>query len=200
MATDVRRLYKLSYRADKEPVYFEDLGNVVKMAGVLLCGKDTNICLLVPGQDAGSMGSMLDATIVEPTLSEWSELMRHWDDPKVLVCDTTEAGRIIKAIFRKVERSISGAVQQRIWVRDDLRCMYCGRAMGKIQLTVDHFIPLEQGGENCEGNYISACRKCNKDKGNMSPSDYCVAKNLDYSGLVCYLEGTMTAMWIEHLG
>ena len=65
--------------------------------------------------------------------------------------------------------AISGAIQQKIWAADSFACVYCGAKMGDILLTVDHFIPLEMGGKNIESNFVSACRKCNKRKGNDSP-------------------------------
>jgi 5-methylcytosine-specific restriction endonuclease McrA len=70
---------------------------------------------------------------------------------------------------------------------DALKCVYCGAMMGKVQLTVDHFIPLEMGGANDTSNYLSACRKCNKDKGAMDPRDFCEWRNLNYEVLVDYL-------------
>jgi len=65
--------------------------------------------------------------------------------------------------------------------------MYCGAIMGEVQLTVDHFVPLEIGGKNDTSNYLSADRRCNKRKGAMSPQDWCQQENLDYQFFVDYL-------------
>ena len=39
-----------------------------------------------------------------------------------------------------------------------------------------HFVPLEMGGANDTSNYLTACRKCNKDKGGMAPADWIAYK------------------------
>lgn len=48
-------------------------------------------------------------------------------------------------------------------------CAYCGKA----KLTeLDHFIPISQGGSNCLGNLIPACRQCNPSKSDSDPSSW----------------------------
>jgi hypothetical protein len=59
--------------------------------------------------------------------------------------------------------------------------------MGKAQLTMDHFFPLELGGKNDTSNLLSACRACNKAKGSMSPEDWCDLRKLDFDSFVDYL-------------
>ena len=45
-------------------------------------------------------------------------------------------------------------------------CAYCG-STGK--LSIDHFIPLAQGGFDCIGNMIPACISCNSSKQDSDP-------------------------------
>ena len=99
------------------------------------------------------------------TTEEWSDWLQRSDNPEVLV-----NGSLEKAFHRKLRYDISGTVQQKVWVADGCKCMYCGRPMGEVQLTIDHFTPLEMGGANDTSNYLSACRRCNKDKGGMAPA------------------------------
>ncbi len=63
--------------------------------------------------------------------------------------------------------------------------MYCDKKMGDVQLTIDHFVPLELGGKNDQTNYLSACRKCNKDKASIHPVNY--LGEMKYEKLVWYL-------------
>jgi 5-methylcytosine-specific restriction endonuclease McrA len=49
----------------------------------------------------------------------------------------------------------------------DHRCAYCG-AQG-VDLTLDHVVPLAQGGRNTLSNVVPACRDCNTDKGARTP-------------------------------
>jgi 5-methylcytosine-specific restriction endonuclease McrA len=111
---------------------------------------------------------------------EWSDFIRRSDDPEILIGNA-------KIFQRKVRWEVSGAIQQKVWVADGYVCMYCGAMMGKVALTIDHFIPLESGGKNDESNYLTACRACNKKKGNMDPRERCSRLPVAYEEFVAYL-------------
>lgn len=190
MSKKRKRLYQLSYPGGG-PAYVEDAGHLLKISGILMQGMGFDLLLLSP--TAGKIDTL--ATI-QPTLEEWCEILRRTDNP--LVYEQDETGTI-KAIHRKQEYAISGAIQQQIWARDGFRCMYCGQPMGKVQLTVDHFVPLELGGANQSDNLISACRRCNKHKGKIPPQEYCTKNRLDYLGLRAYLDKKASTHFINHL-
>jgi 5-methylcytosine-specific restriction endonuclease McrA len=46
----------------------------------------------------------------------------------------------------------------------DYRCKHCGRREPEIKLTVDHIVPLAQGGSNYISNIQALCRQCNSGK------------------------------------
>lgn len=48
----------------------------------------------------------------------------------------------------------------------DHRCAYCG---ARDKLTIDHVIPISQGGAHTEDNIIPACGACNFVKGRHGP-------------------------------
>lgn len=216
MSKDRKRLFTLTYNATGAPAYVDEAGGLFKLSGLVLQGMGSTLVVLLPsaaplgdGQtDEGSemvegvwaakglTGPPITLTIVRPTLDMLAEIIRRSDDP--LYFETDPSG-IVKAIHRKSERAVSGAVQQRVWARDGFRCLYCGRQMGDVSLTIDHFVPIESGGDNDPTNLISACRKCNKGKGNQGPEDYCRAKGLDFTGLKAYLEGRAPVYFIAHL-
>lgn len=185
------RFYQFTYPGGG-PVWLEDVGQRLKIAGLVLQGEGATIMVFAP--NATPTNIVIDAT--QPDLATWGELLRRSDDPLIFEQDDTG---MIKAIHRKVRFAISGAVQQKIWVRDGLQCLYCGRQMGEIQLTVDHFIPLELGGANNERNYVSCCRRCNKDKGSQPPADWCLKNGYDLTGLELYLAGKAPLSFISHL-
>ncbi len=54
--------------------------------------------------------------------------------------------------------------------RDGYACRYCGR--DDVPLTVDHLVCWESGGPSTEANLVSACRKCNKIRGNTPYADW----------------------------
>jgi 5-methylcytosine-specific restriction endonuclease McrA len=45
-----------------------------------------------------------------------------------------------------------------IYLRDGMRCVYCGTGVGKCQLTLDH---LDLEGTNDATNLVTACKGCN---------------------------------------
>lgn len=179
------RFYQVSL--DSRPAYWGDLGHRLQLSGFLLAGEGKTALVLSPNME---MIGEVDH-IIQPTVAEWCEMIAETDDPKVFEMDETG---VIKATHRKMRYAISGDVQQKIWARDGFKCMYCGREMGEVQLSVDHFDPLEFGGAETQENLISACRKCNKRKGSISARDWCDKNGLLYDDLKRYLANTKIAV------
>lgn len=57
------------------------------------------------------------------------------------------------------------SLRDRILRRDSYRCVYCGETLPATSLTLDHVQPKMRGGDQSEGNLVTACRPCNADKG-----------------------------------
>lgn len=63
-----------------------------------------------------------------------------------------------------------------IYLRDGLRCVYCGVQAATLALgdegflTLDHFEPRGRGGPHGEGNLVTACYACNVAKSSRSAS------------------------------
>jgi HNH endonuclease len=175
------RFYQLAFR--HRPVLEGDIGSLLQIEGILVGGNGAHAVLLLPSAKTEDIHPLLgDIPWYLLTGGQWSEYLRRSDDPEILVNGSPE-----KAFHRKLRYEISGLTQQKIWKADGLKCMYCHRLMGEVQLTVDHFLPLELGGVNEVANYLSACRKCNKDKGSNDPRAFCADRGLDYDLFVEYL-------------
>ncbi len=54
-----------------------------------------------------------------------------------------------------------------VLARDNYTCQYCGKQ--SRNLTIDHVIPREQGGETTWENLVACCPECNHKKGNRTP-------------------------------
>ena len=164
------------------PAYLVAPGVNVRVSGLVVTVLDTaeTLALLLPSAD----GVSDEIGTARPTLDEWAEFIRQSDAPSILA---PELGKVGVALHRKVRFEISGLTQQKVWVRDAFQCMYCRRPAGykNVQLTIDHFVPLERGGANTDRNYLSACKACNKRKGAMKPEDFCTPDQ--YAELVEYL-------------
>ncbi|MBN7815387.1 HNH endonuclease [Algoriphagus pacificus] len=53
-----------------------------------------------------------------------------------------------------------------LFKRDNGECQYCG---SKKHLTIDHVIPRSKGGKTNWMNLVTACHRCNVNKGDKSP-------------------------------
>jgi 5-methylcytosine-specific restriction protein A len=55
-------------------------------------------------------------------------------------------------------------VRRYVMERDRHQCSHCGAGPAQAELTVDHIIPLAQGGTNDLSNLQVLCRRCNSTK------------------------------------
>jgi 5-methylcytosine-specific restriction endonuclease McrA len=56
----------------------------------------------------------------------------------------------------------------------DHSCAYCGRKLER--LTVDHVIPLTQGGKHTKENVVPSCQHCNSSKYNRTPLQWAMSR------------------------
>lgn len=61
--------------------------------------------------------------------------------------------------------------RENIYKRDNFECVYCG-CSDKRALTLDHVIPQSKGGPNTWDNLVTACKKCNGEKADLSVEEY----------------------------
>jgi 5-methylcytosine-specific restriction endonuclease McrA len=59
--------------------------------------------------------------------------------------------------------------RRNVFLRDSLRCQYCGDRFPMSELTCDHVIPRSKGGSSSWENLVTACGPCNRKKGNRTP-------------------------------
>ena len=75
--------------------------------------------------------------------------------------------KLIK-IIRMIYRNRVPYSKRNVMTRDEYTCAYCG---SNRQLTIDHIIPVAQGGKSSFENCVTACQICNHKKGNRTPSE-----------------------------
>lgn len=140
-------------------------GNTVQMAGAVYVGDGKSYLFTFPDD-------VLEGELqhVPMSLDDWKELVRQTDmlDMEVLVRQPD--GSVKKAIYRKSERQIDQSVSWAVYRRDNYSCRYC--AKNDVPLTVDHLILHHEGGPSVEANLVSACRKCNKVRGDVQFPDW----------------------------
>ena len=171
------------FETKTRPLMYGDIGSLVRVEGIVIGGAGMHSVLYLPGSLSNP------DTLIELTLEEWSDLIQRFDDPEILVgpVPNGQNATVPKIFHRKLRYAISGAVQQKVWAADGFKCAYCGAKMGDVLMTIDHFRPLEFGGVNNETNYLTACKACNKAKGNQEPIAFCEERGFDYERIKKHL-------------
>ena len=55
-------------------------------------------------------------------------------------------------------------------------CHYCGKKFPREELTLDHIVPVARGGRSTRGNLVVCCRRCNQNKGMLTPAEQLLAE------------------------
>lgn len=156
-----------------------DIGNTLQFAGVIYAGTDTHYLAYLPGDsDPDAEVKVLDLESVD-----WEKVNRQTDLLETEILAKAEDGTLVKVLVRKSQRQIEQGISWRVYHRDGYRCRYC--AIQGVPMTVDHLVLWEKGGPSIEANLLTACRKCNKVRGNLPYEDWlkhkhylAVSKNL----------------------
>jgi hypothetical protein len=145
-----------------------DFGNTIMITGVVFSGKGQVLVCPFPGEH-----DPLDAIEhLDLSLDDWNRVLKQTDVLEVEMLAKAKDGTIAKAIVRKSQRCIEASVSWRVFKRDSYTCRYCGR--DDAPLTVDHLVLWEEGGPSIDANLVSACKRCNKARGNTQYADWLV--------------------------
>lgn len=76
-------------------------------------------------------------------------------------------------VFKYVNQQIQKVPLNRenVFKRDNYCCVYCGDSNRKT-LTLDHVIPQSKGGKDSWDNLVTACRRCNSEKSDLTLEEY----------------------------
>lgn len=147
-----------------------DFGHGIQLAGAMYADPNDHL-YLVPFPDEQINGHPDFLTTLEMTQDDWVQLLRQTDLLETQVLAQAPDKTIAKAIIRKSTRQIEQNVSWAVYHRDGYSCRYCGKG-GGIPLTVDHLVTWESGGPSTMENLVSACRKCNKVRGELPYSEW----------------------------
>ena len=79
----------------------------------------------------------------------------------------------------KKERAKARELRKSSWWRSLLDkgiCHYCGKKFPPGELTIDHIVPVVRGGRSTRGNLVVCCKKCNREKGMLTPAEQLLAE------------------------
>lgn len=156
-------------------------GNTVQLIGGVWAGEGKAYLCLFPEEsgriypglgDGGDMevflqqeeGDALEVETLSMSPGDWDRFLRQTDLMETEILAKAKDGTFVKAVARKSSRQIEQNVSWQVFKRDGYACRYCGR--DDVPLTVDHLVRWEEGGPSIAENLLSACRKCNKTRGN----------------------------------
>jgi len=99
-----------------------------------------------------------------------AELIAQADDRFLHSISQTYFYPVVIRLNKYVHRPYKSVMmtRQNIFKRDRNTCQYCG---AKDHLTLDHVIPKSRGGKSNWDNLITACRRCNTRKGDLTPEE-----------------------------
>ncbi len=78
--------------------------------------------------------------------------------------------RLLTYVPLTKKRGIVRFSRTNIFLRDQNVCQYCDRQFNRAQLTLDHVVPIVQGGKKSWQNIVTACKPCNQKKGGRTPA------------------------------
>ncbi len=81
--------------------------------------------------------------------------------PSIVACD----GQV------KMEQFVPPLENRYLFRRDQHICLYCGGEFPAEQLSRDHILPTSRQGKDCWTNVVTACRRCNHRKADMTPEE-----------------------------
>jgi len=141
------------------------IGDTIQLVGAIYEGEGRTLLCFFPEHT--------DATpheVLEMSPDEWKLFIRQTDLLETEILQKAADGAVTKAIVRKSQRHIDTVMQWRVFKRDGYACRYCNNA--DVPLTVDHLVLWEEGGPTIPENLVSACKKCNKTRGNLSYAEW----------------------------
>jgi CRISPR/Cas system Type II protein with McrA/HNH and RuvC-like nuclease domain len=104
-----------------------------------------------------------NAEIVEEHPESFKLVNPNLDIPKPSII---RVYKYINVPFQKV-----ALTRENIYKRDNYECVYCGQS-DKRTLTLDHVIPKSKGGKDVWENLVTACKKCNLEKADLTLEEY----------------------------
>lgn len=142
-----------------------EFGNTIQVAGVIYANSEEQyLCYFADEKPIEPF------KVLELDVADWEKIIRQTDILETEVLANSPDGKLCKIVIRKSIRQVEQGVSWKVYHRDDYRCRYCH--IQGVPMTVDHLVLWEHGGPSIEANLLTACRKCNKTRGNTVYADW----------------------------
>ena len=143
-----------------------DLGNTIQVAGVIYADHEILYFCMLPKEEFDGK----EFRLLKLSSEDWQKVVRQTDLLETEVLANASDGKLAKVIVRKSTRVIDQEVSWSVYRRDQYTCRYCGK--NNVPLTVDHMVLWEDGGPSIPENLITACKPCNRARGNTPYRDW----------------------------
>lgn len=80
-----------------------------------------------------------------------------------------------KEAWLRKEKEKARILRKSVWWKNKLvkaNCYYCQRPLLPKEVTMDHVVPLRQGGESKKSNLVVACKDCNNKKKDLTTVEW----------------------------
>lgn len=71
---------------------------------------------------------------------------------------------IVMKYYDKLPRRTVVFSKENLFIRDDSKCVYCGKELKFKDATIDHIHPQSKGGRDSFDNCVISCKSCNHEK------------------------------------
>ena len=83
-----------------------------------------------------------------------------------------EGNRLIIVGYQSKRCNIPEHIKKQVYKKFNNRCAYCGEKLTPDTRTIDHIVPLSEGGSNYITNFFPACIYCNTLKASLSLKNF----------------------------
>lgn len=138
------------------------IGNTIQMAGAIYMGEGKTYLMYFPEETKEHNEPHVSQWM---NLQDWLDFILQTDIMETEIIQNSSEGKLAKIIVRKSQRQIDQVVSWKVFKRDNYRCRYCNE--DDVPLSVDHLVRWEEGGPSIPENLLTACKKCNRTRGNL---------------------------------
>lgn len=112
-----------------------------------------------------------NSTFMTHTMDSWIDLHMHekYNTINTVTLEIPVPEIIILTEYSKVPDTKITFCKDNLLIRDKYKCVYCQCDLDMQTITIDHVLPTSKGGKTCWENCVSACTKCNHEKGHKLP-------------------------------
>ena len=107
-----------------------------------------------------------------------AEIVEEYDDMRIgVVGGSIPLPKIVRFTCGMTASKFRNKMKQQrfnkeaLFMRDTGSCQYCLKQLTRAECTIDHVMPRSRGGATDWENCVICCEKCNRKKGNKTPSE-----------------------------